>query len=133
MTLREGLNTYWLELLENEWFLRWPLVRWSYASRLLHGAGCRTNKKKALKHLLPLVKEGCPGALYDIGFCHRYSGSLELNYERGICLWIESSKRGYYTAWEELYKEFDLKLYKELGDELRLFFLYEVYDILFQL
>lgn len=127
VTLRKGLDTYWMELLENEWFHKSPLVRWSYATRLFHGTGCRASKKRAIMNLLPLAKEGCPGALCDIGFCHIVSDGLELNYERAICLWIESNRRGYLKAWDKLYREYEMNTYKDLCDELRLFFLYEVY------
>lgn len=126
--LPEDLNKYLIELFEDDWFFRWPLVHWSHASRTLHGIGRRKSVKRAVEVLLPMAKAGNPGALFDMGFCHRYSGGLEINYDRGICLWIEASKRGYHKAWEELYREYEVKEYRKLGDELKLFFLFEIYS-----
>ena len=126
-SLRVGLDKHWMELLEDEWFLQWPLVRWSYATRLFHGQGCRANKKHAVKILLSLAKDGCPCAIHNIGICHRFSDGLEFKYELAICLWIEASKRGYYKAWEDLYNEYQMSFSKGLCDELRLIFLYEVF------
>ena len=53
--------------------------------------------------------------------------NMTFSYELGICLWIEACKRGFYKAWEELYREYQINLYKQLHDELRLIFLYEVF------
>ena len=120
------LNIYIKEILEDEWFLQWPLVRWAYASRILNGVAYRKNKKKAIEILLPLAQEGCPNALYDIGYCYRYGEGLERNYEKAICLWILSCNWGYYLAYEKLEWEHHLKEYKKLGDELRFFFLLQL-------
>lgn len=126
--LPEDLNKHLLELIEDDWFLQWPLVKWSYWSRTLYGIGRRKNVKQAIKNLTPMVQEGNPCALFDIGFCHRFNGGLEINYERAICLWIEATKRGYRKAWENLYREYAINEYRKLGDELKLFFLYEIYS-----
>ena len=107
--LPEDLNKHLMEVLEDDWFLKWPLVQWAYWSRTLYGIGRRKNVKQSAKNLIPMAKAGNPGALFDIGYCHRYSGGLEINYDRGICLWIEASKRGYRKAWEELYREYEIK------------------------
>lgn len=53
---------------------------------------------------------------------------MEINYDRGICLWLEASRRGYRKAWEELYREYEVKTYCKLGDELKLFFLFEIFS-----
>ena len=127
ITLDSEYDRYLMELLEDDWFFRWPLVRWTYASRILNGKGYRKSTKRALKLLEPLVKEGCPGAIFDIGFCYRYNEGLKFNYERAICFWIEASKRGYSIAQEYLYNEYEINEYKKLGDELKLYFLYEVF------
>ena len=126
--LPEDLNKHLMEVLEDDWFLKWPLVQWAYWSRTLYGIGRRKNVKQSAKNLIPMAKAGNPGALFDIGYCHRYSGGLEINYDRGICLWIEASKRGYRKAWEELYREYEIKTYRNLGDELKLFFLFEIFS-----
>ncbi len=125
--LHSDLSKHLMELLEDDWFFQWPLVRWTYASRLLYGTGHRKVVKRAVEILIPLVKEGCPGAMFDIGFCHRLSEGLELNYEKTICLWIESSKMGYRKAWESLYIDYITGQYKNLIDELKFFFLYELF------
>ena len=127
--LSEDFDSYLMELLENEWFYRWPLVHWSYASRLLHGKGIRASKKRAVSILLPMAKAGQPGAMYDIGYCYHYNGyTLERNYERAVCLWLESSKKGYRKASRQLNEEYDNQFfYKELPDELKMFVLYELF------
>lgn len=125
--LHSDLNKHLMELLEDDWFFQWPLVRWTYASRLLYGTGHRKNVRRAVEILTPLVKEGYPGAMFDIGFCHHFSEGLELDYEKSICLWIESSKRGYRVAWRNLYSNYETGQYKNLNDELKFFFLYELF------
>lgn len=126
--LSVDLDKHWMELLEDDWFLKWPLVQWSYWSRTLYGVGRRKNIKQSVKNLIPMAKSGNPAALFDIGFCHRFSGILEHDYSKAICLWIEASKRGYHKAWENLYNEYVINQYHQLNDELKLFFLFEIYS-----
>ena len=125
--LHSDLDKYLTELLEDDWFFQWPLVRWTYGSRLLYGTGHRKSVKRAVEILSPLAKEGCPSALYDIGFCYCYSEGIERNYEKAICLWIESSRMGYQKAWESLYNHYSTNQYNILNDELKYFFIYELY------
>ena len=33
--IREEVNKHLMELFEDDWFHQWPLVRWTYASRIL--------------------------------------------------------------------------------------------------
>ena len=129
--LPEELDRYLMELLGNEWFYQWPLVYWTFASRLLHGKGIRASKKKAISILLPMAKQGQPGAMYDIGCCYHYSGYiLKRNYERAICLWLESSKKGYLEASNQLNTQYNIQMfYKGLPDELKMFVLSELYMI----
>lgn len=107
--IRSDLDQHIMELLEDEWFYQWPLVHWAYASRLLHGVGCRKsikNKKKAIDILLPMARNGCPGALYDIGCCYMNGWHLEQSYVKAIYCWTMASGKGYAPAKKALSKEY---------------------------
>ena len=116
------LDTYIMEVLEDEWFLQWPSIRWAYASRILNNG--KRGKKGAIEILFQLAKEGYPGALYDIGFCYRNGIGVERDYKKAICLFMLSSSMEYCEADERLELEWSSKEAKELGVELRFFFLY---------
>ena len=73
-----------------------------------------------------LAKEGYSGALFDIGWCYRFGEYFEFDYEKGICLWIEASKRGCRAAGARLKTDYEIKMYKQLGDDIKLFFLHEI-------
>lgn len=108
-TTREDLDLHIMELLEDEWFYQWPLVHWAYASRLLHGVGCRKsnkNKKKAVDILLPMARNGCPGALYDIGCCYMNGWHLEQSYVKAIYCWTMAYGKGYLIAKSALRDEY---------------------------
>lgn len=132
--LCSDLDNHLMDLLENKWFHQWPQVYWSYASRLLHGKGIRRSTKRATKVLLPMAKEGHPGAMHDIGCYYRLTNSRkEFNYELAICLWLESSKKGYLEASKSLNDDYDNTIaYRWLPEELKLFFLNELYMLYFR-
>ena len=99
--IRSELDQHIMELLEDEWFYQWPLVHWAYASRLLHGVGCRKskkNRKRAVDLLLPMARNGCPGALYDIGCCYMKGEQIEQSYVKAIYCWTMASGKGYLKA-----------------------------------
>ncbi len=125
--IRENLKKYLVELIEDEWFQQYPMLRWAYATKLLHGDGCEQDVDRAVDILYPLSTEGYPGAMSDMAECYCYGVNVEKSYERAICLWIEASKKGYYGARDKLMFEYEMKHYKNLSDEMRLFFIYELF------
>lgn len=85
VTLVERLEKYFLEMIKDEWFHQWPLVRWAYASRLLYNPKASEKKiKRAVEILLPLAEEGYPCALGDMAYCYRYGLGVERSYENAI-------------------------------------------------
>ena len=102
-------DKYLMEVLEDEWFHQWPLVRHAYASRLLNGQGCRKNIKRAVDLLLPLAEEGCPGAMYLIGRCYMQGEGLEQSYDKAISCWIKAGEKRLLSAeyWAERYHQLE--------------------------
>lgn len=96
--IRPDVDMHLMELLEDDWFYRWPLIHWCYASRLLRGTGCRKNVKRAVEILLPMAKKGCVPALYDIGCCYMNGWQLDLSPVRALCCWTIASNMGYHEA-----------------------------------
>ena len=131
-SLKTDLDKHVMELLEDEWFHRWPLVHWAYASRLLYGIGCRKNVKRAVSILLPMAEKECPGAMYDIGYCYMNGLGLEKSYTKAIYYWIKASAAGFISAKQDLKTTYfygNREDYKGLPPELRLYFVYEVINI----
>lgn len=127
VTLEERLEKYLVELIKDEWFHQWPLVRWAYASRILnHKRSSERDLERARSILFPLAQEGYPNAMCDIAYCYCYSVGLERSYERAVCLWIEATKKGYRDAKESLKLEYSLSRSKELPEELRFFLLHRI-------
>lgn len=127
--IRTHLEKHVMELFEDEWFHQWPLVRWDYASRLLHGTGYRKNIKQAVTMLLPLAEEGCPGALYDIGYCYMNGLKFEKSYVKAFYYWIQASSKGYQIAQETLRNDYlsgSHGNYNDLPIELKLDFAREI-------
>lgn len=123
IVLYYDLEDYLKELLEDKWFFQWPAIQWAYASRIYNGK--KKGRKKAIENLFQLAKEGYPGAIYDVGRCYRFGDGVESDYKKWICLLILSSSMGYDEADKDLEWEFKFnKESKELGKELRFFFLY---------
>ena len=122
VTIEERLEKYLMDLIKDEWFHQWPSIRWAYATRLLHSEKATEDDiERAISILLPLSKEGYPGAMCDIGYCYCYGLGVERSYERAMCLWIVSSLRGYSGANEILKWERELSRSKSLTDEIRFF------------
>ncbi len=134
--IREELDKYITELLENDWFHQWPLVRLEYASRSLRRkteVNYQKNKKREenidreIELLDSLAKEGWPNAMAKIGaHYYVYGGSPKHNYESCVCLWIYSIRKGYLAAGEYLYSVFITGKYEQLCEELQIIFLKEV-------
>lgn len=121
-TVEERLEKYLLELIKDEWFHQWPLIRWAYATRLLYKPKpSKKDIKRAVERLLPLSEEGYPCAIGDMAYCYRYGIGVERSYEKAICLWVMASKKGYHKACDCLKLEYELLCSKELSEELRLF------------
>ena len=125
--IRENLKKYLVELIEDEWFQQYPMLRWAYATRLLNGDGCKQNINRAIDILYPLSTEGYPGAMCNMADCYCYGTGVERSYERAIFLWIEASKKGHHESLCKLNLEYEIKRYKNLSDEMRLFFIYELF------
>ena len=120
--IRPNLEKYLMELLKDEWFHQWPMIRWAYATRLLHKEKASDKAlKRAVELLLPLAEEGFPGAMCDMAECYCRGIVVERSYERAICLWVAASRQGYKEAHTQVKLEYDSSYSKKLTDELRLF------------
>ena len=106
VSLRPYLDRHLMELLDDKWFFQWPLVHWDYGSRLLRGTGCSKDVKCAVDILLPMARQGIPGALYDIGCCYMDGLQFEQSYTTAIYCWILASKQGYSAARADLHSEY---------------------------
>ena len=104
--LRSGLSMHLMDLLEDEWFYQWPLIHWAYASNLLRGTGCKKDVNGAVDILLPMARNGCPGALYDIGCCFMNGWGVEESYTKAIYCWLKAWEKGYRLAKEDLKPEY---------------------------
>lgn len=124
--LDSRLNMYIMPLLEDKWFHQWPMVRQTYASRLLHGICCKRDVEGAIDILLPLADQGYAGALYDIGYCYIYGLKWDRSYEIGTYLWIESSRRDYHEAQRNLKYEYEYGGYKNMLPCFKLNFVREI-------
>ena len=103
VSLRSGLSVHLMDLLEDEWFYQWPLVHWAYASNLLR---CKKDVKSAVDILLPMARNGCPGALYDIGCCYMNGWGVDVSYTKVIYCWLRAWELGYRLAKEDLKPEY---------------------------
>ena len=122
VTIEERLERYLMELIKDEWFHQWPLIRWAYASRLLYNPkSSKKDIKRAVEILKSLSEKGYPCAIGDMGYCYRYGIGVEQSYEKAICLWSMASRKGYHKVYECLKWEYESNYAKELPEELRLF------------
>jgi TPR repeat protein len=120
--IRPNLEKYLMELIKDEWFHQWPMIRWAYATRLLHKEKASAKSlKHAVELLLQLADEGFPGAMCDMAECYCHGIVVDRSYERAICLWVAASRQGYKEAHTQVKLEYDTPRSKELTDELRLF------------
>ena len=130
VSLRDGLDKHLMELLEDEWFHQWPLVHWAYASRLLYKAKSERANKRAVELLYPMAEAGCPGALYDIGYCYMNAKGLEKSYRKAMYYWLLASELGYLEAQDKIKQEGYGSEYKNLPEELQLLFLYQIINFI---
>jgi hypothetical protein len=119
--VEERLERYIIEVIKEECFHKWPLVRWAYATRLLYNQkASKKDIKRAVEFLQLLSEEGYPCAIGDLAYCYRYGEGVERSYEKAICLWVMASRKGYKKAHDFLKSEYELSCSKELPEELRL-------------
>lgn len=131
--LRYGLEKHLKDVLEDEWFFQWPLIRLAYASQLLEEAvkqkkPSQKKIKKALEILLPLADKKYPGALLDVGECYFNGWGMEQSYPKAIDCWVKGSLMGFGGAEDRLKRSFfadNKRRYMELPMRLRLIYLYE--------
>ena len=129
VSLRTGLEMHLMDLLEDEWFYQWPLIHWAYGSNLLRGVGCRKNVKRAVDILLPMARNDCPSALYDIGDCYMYGWGVETSYTKAIYCWVKAWQKGFHPAIKALKEEYWLgrfEAHEEIPTDLKLAVVYEV-------
>jgi hypothetical protein len=119
--IEERLERYILEVIKDDCFHKWPLVRWAYATRILYNhKSTQKDLKCAVEILIALSEDGYPCAIGDLAYCYRYGVCVGRSYEKAICLGVMASKKGYKKAHDFLKLEYDLSCSKELPEELRL-------------
>ena len=101
--LPEELEKYFVEMMRDGWFLKWPLIRCKYAEMLLYGYclgydWIDYDKEMAIELLLPLAEGGLAPAQYDLWWYNYCNNTLE----EGVAWLIKSSKQNYPPAQEEL-------------------------------
>lgn len=128
--LREKLDPYANQLLENEWFHKWPLIHWLHAHKEFYRKTAVDHKKRTtenvdgeIRALDTLAKEGWPGAMTDIGVCGFTKRIPGKSFEQCVCMWIYAYRKGYIAAGRCLFTALNEKAYAQLCDELKLFVL----------
>ena len=114
------LEKHFMELMEDEYFLQWPLVRYRYASNLLLGYFCGRseddymsgNHELGLKLLTPMAEAGLATAQYDLG---RHYISDENTRDLGLKWIIKASKQEYHRANQYLYSIWSKILYSNVS------------------
>ncbi len=127
--IRPELGKHLKELLEDDWLLQWPAVRCLYAENLLYPRWDKNwprNWKKAIEIQEPLAKEGWPCAMTSVACCWFNDSDLgPKNPNRGICLILEASRKGYSGAQRYLTWEYRSGHYKRYCEEIQMFLIYE--------
>lgn len=133
--VREELDKYIDELLENKWFHQWPLVQLEYVLRSIHRKqeiNCKKNIKRdvnidcEIEILEALSIDGWPNAMTEIGaYNYIYKRQSEHSYERFVCLCVFSSRKGFLSAGGRLYSVILSGEYETLPEELQLLVLKE--------
>ena len=128
--IRPELNKHLKELLEDSWFLQWPAIRCLYADKLLEIKGYDKRWAKyyqiATRIHDPLAKEGWPRAMAHIACCWFDNSDLgPKNPNRGICLMLEASRKGYRGAQGFLNWEYCSDHYKNYCEEIQMFIVNE--------
>lgn len=127
----EKLDKYADELLENEWFHKWPLVQWVHMHRAFDRKTAVDYKKRRsqesvaaeIRTLDFLAKNGWPGAMADIGRCGFIGKIPGKSFEQCICMWIYAYRTGYMTAGAYLFAQLKTKEYMQLCEEIKMFVL----------
>lgn len=133
--VREELDKYIDELLENKWFHQWPLVQLEYVLRSIHRkqeVNCKKNIKQdvnidcEIEILEALSMDGWPKAMTEIGvYNYIYKSGSEYSYERFVCFCVFSSRKGFLSAGGRLYSVVLSGGYDTLPEELQLLVLKE--------
>lgn len=128
--IRPELDKHLKELLEDDWFLQWPAVRCLYAETLsatkVWDKDWERNKKRATEIQDPLAKEGWPSAMTYVASSWFHDSDLgPKNPNRGICLILEASRKGYLCAQRYLFWEYRSGYYKRYCEEIQMFLIYE--------
>jgi len=97
------LGKHFMELIEDEYFLQWPIVLYRYASNPLRGYFCGRsdddyisgNRELGLKLLIPMAEAGLATAQYELG---RYYEMYENNIDLGLEWLIKASKQECHRA-----------------------------------
>ena len=119
------LGKHLMELLEDEWFHQWPLVRYKYAANLLYGYfDGRSHEKnyidgdpeRAIKILRPMAEAGLATAQYDVG---RYYEFEEKDLEAALVWIIKASKQEYHYAHKYLYSVWFNSVYKKFSKHIQ--------------
>lgn len=124
--IRPELDKHIMELLADDWFHQWPLVRWTYATRLLDEEKLEEKFVWAITTLDALAKEGWPNAMCNIGDLYFIGKYREENQKIAVGLWLVASKKGYRDAFYKLLAVFRSHGHEKLGEELQLLFLEEL-------
>ena len=116
VSLPSDLEKHLMELLEDEWFHRWPLVRWAYATRLLRGEKCERNTARALEILSPMANLGFAGAECDLGYCYYHGLEFARSYPKAAEWYLKASRHGFIVAQNWIKGEYINGDYKSLPD-----------------
>ena len=127
------LEKNFMELLEDEWFHQIPLVRYKYASMLLHGYFdgiyednyIEGDPDLAMEILQPMAEAGLVTAQYDLGWGFHYCNS-DSECEAKVKWMLKASKQDYYRAHSYLASTFTKVDYGKFSIETQKDFLSEI-------
>lgn len=126
-----GKNLF--ELIQDEWFHQFPLVRYKYASMLMHGYFCgpseddyiEGNKALGKELILPFAEAGLAVAQFDMGYGFHSCGS-DKAYEENVKWMLKASRQDYYQAHNYLKFIYDKTKYWEFSIEIQMELLKEL-------
>lgn len=133
--LPKELEKHFMELLEDDWFWQWPLVRYKYAKMLLYGycdysgeivRDIEEDRQRAMEILMPMAKAGFAPAECDIGWCYMCGVHFQRDYETGVTWWMRASEHGFDEGHNSLTYQYTCGDYKQLPDAKRKEFLAEI-------
>lgn len=130
------LGKHFMELMADEFFLQWPLVRYKYASNLLYGYFdgryednyIEGDEDLAIKILLPMAEAGLATAQYDVG---RYYEFAKQDLDLALEWIVRASKQEYHYAHKYLRSLWYSSFYEKLSiSSQKIFFseLTRIYD-----